>query len=112
MSSRNLPPSPSNFDTPDVSELVALLDQLPPELKRQAFSHSTWVERRVDSYERLAFLGDAVLGLAVSDQLVRELGNATAGDLSEIRAQAVSGRACAEVADAFGVAVRMASVAP
>ena len=47
--------------------------ELPEDLARQAFTHASWVERRVDSYERLAFLGDCVLGLAVTTHLYPRL---------------------------------------
>ena len=39
------------------------------DLARQAVTHASWVERRSESYERLAFLGDSVLGLAVTTHL-------------------------------------------
>ena len=34
-----------------------------------AFTHASWVQRREDSYERLEFLGDGVLGLAIAHHL-------------------------------------------
>ena len=46
-----------------LSDLVA---ELPEELRRQALTHSSWTEERTDSYERLAYLGDSVLALAVA----------------------------------------------
>src|ERR1700742_1586401 len=52
-----------------VAGLAALIEDLPEELRRQALTHSSWTERRVDSYERLAFLGDSVLGLSVAGAL-------------------------------------------
>ena len=33
------------------------------------FTHASWSERRSESYERLAFLGDSVLSLAVTTYL-------------------------------------------
>ena len=36
-------------------------------------THSSWTGRRADSYERLAFLGDSVLGLAVTTHLFPRL---------------------------------------
>src|SRR3954469_14875972 len=50
-------------------ELHALLERLPDDLARQVVTHSSWTERREESYERLAFLGDSVLGLAVTTHL-------------------------------------------
>ncbi|APW43633.1 ribonuclease III [Rhodoferax saidenbachensis] len=42
-----------------------------------------------DHYERLEFLGDSVLNLAVSDLLYARLGNLPEGDLSRVRANLV-----------------------
>ena len=56
--------------SPDTAESLAdLLAELPEDLQRQAFTHASWVEQRAESYERLAFLGDVVLSLAVSTHL-------------------------------------------
>jgi ribonuclease-3 len=78
------------------------------------FTHSSWTERRSDSYERLAFLGDSVLGLAVTTHLFPRLDADSfgAGRLTQIRAQAVSGRACREVAERLGVPERLRASAP
>jgi ribonuclease-3 len=67
-------------------------------LRRQALTHASWVERRQDSYDRLAFLGDSVLGLAISSDLFPRFPQAGAGRLTKLRAQAVARGACAEVA--------------
>ena len=58
---------------PAVAALAALIAELPAELREQALTHSSWTERRVDSFERLAFLGDSVLGLAVATDALRPL---------------------------------------
>ena len=42
-----------------------------------------------DHYERLEFLGDSVLGLAISDLLYARLGSLPEGDLSRVRANLV-----------------------
>ena len=41
--------------------LGQLFDHLPEDLTRQAFSHSSWVEDRSASYERLAQRGEVVI---------------------------------------------------
>src|SRR5207302_2740324 len=94
--------------------LAELLDQLPPELARQVFTHASWSERRSDSYARLAFLGDSVLALAVTAHLYPRLEAERfgAGRLTKIRAQAVSGRACRNVAERLGIAERLSHAAP
>jgi ribonuclease-3 len=92
--------------------LVELLDGLAPDLSTRVFTHSSWTEDRGSAYERLAFLGDSVLGMVVADQLLRAEPDATAGDLTKIRAQAASRAACARVAANIGVGERLAANAP
>ena len=84
--------------TLSTASLAELFADTPEELHRQALSHSSWVEKRTDSYGRLAFLGDSVLGLSVAALLHDQHPNADIGELTKILNQAVSGRACAEVA--------------
>ena len=93
--------------------LHELLEQLPTELAGPVFTHSSWTTRRADSYERLAFLGDSVLGLAVTTHLYPRLdpGRFGPGRLTKIRAQAVSGRSCRAVAERLGVPERMRTAA-
>src|SRR5918992_5640038 len=92
--------------------LDALLARLPPELAEQAFTHASWVEHRAESYERLAFLGDVVLSLAISTHLYPRFERYGAGRLTKVRAQAVSGQSCARVARDLGVPERLRAAAP
>ena len=92
--------------------LQELLDELPDPLRRQAFTHASWVEHRPEAYERLAFLGDVVLSLAVSDHLYPRFERYGAGRLTKVRAQAVSGPSCARVARGLGVPDELRRVAP
>jgi ribonuclease-3 len=87
---------------------------LPEDLYRQVFTHASWTEKRSDSYSRLAFLGDAVLGLAVTTHLYPRLEAERfgAGRLTKIRAQSVSGPACQAVALRLDVPRHLASQAP
>ena len=77
------------------------------------FTHASWTERRSDSYSRLAFLGDSVLGLAVTAALYPRLEAERygAGRLTKIRAQTVSGPSCRAVAERLGVPDRLAAAA-
>jgi ribonuclease-3 len=103
----------SSVQTPEAGETLAdLLDEIPSDLARQAFSHASWTRPRSDSYERLAFLGDAVLALAVSSHLYPLLAEYGVGRLTKVRAQAVSGAACAQVALDLGVPERLREQAP
>jgi ribonuclease-3 len=86
-----------------VAPLAALISDLPEELRGQALTHSSWTGRRVDSYERLAFLGDSVLGLSVASELYRRFPDVAAGGLTKIHNQAVSGVSCAAVGRLLGV---------
>ncbi len=94
--------------------LGELLEELPEELARQAVTHASWSERRSDSYTRLAFLGDSVLGLAVTTHLYPRLEAERfgAGRLTKIRAQAVSGPSCRAVAERLGLPQRLLAAAP
>jgi ribonuclease-3 len=95
-------------------KLRALLDELPSELAAHVFTHASWTTRRADSYERLAFLGDSVLSLAITSHLYPSLEAERfgAGQLTKIRAQTVSGRSCRAVAERLGVPDRLAAAAP
>jgi len=92
--------------------LEELLAELPDGLRRQAFTHSSWVEHRAEAYERLAFLGDVVLSLAVSDHLYPRFERYGAGRLTKVRAQAVSGSSCARVARLLSVEDELRGAAP
>src|SRR3954452_24770948 len=92
--------------------LEELLQELPEDLRRQAFTHSSWVEHRAEAYERLAFLGDVVLSLAVSDHLYPRFERYGAGRLTKGRAQAVSGPSCARGALALTVPAALRRAAP
>jgi ribonuclease III len=91
-----------------------LLDGLPDDLARQAVTHASWTDRRADSYERLALLGDSVLGLSITTHLFPLLDAQVygAGRLTKIRAQAVSGRSCRAVAERLGLPERLRAAAP
>jgi ribonuclease-3 len=97
-----------------VAPLRALLERLGPEQLTPVFTHSSWTARRADSYERLAFLGDSVLSLAVTTHLFPRLEAERfgAGRLTKIRAQTVSGRSCRKVAERLGVPERLLAAAP
>jgi ribonuclease-3 len=96
----------------DTESLAELLAELPEDLRQQAFTHASWVEHRAEAYERLAFLGDVVLSLAVSDHLYPRFERHGAGRLTKVRAQAVSGSSCARVARELGVPDELRAAAP
>lgn len=107
--------SSEHSQTPQQADtLRELLDQLDEELATPVFTHTSWTPRRSDSYERLAFLGDSVLALAVTAHLYPRLEAERFGPgrLTKIRAQAVSGRSCRAVAQRIGVPERLEAAAP
>ena len=91
--------------------LAELLAELPDELRRQAFTHASWVEQRSDSYERLAFLGDVVLSLAVSTHLYPRFERQGAGRLTRCAPRPSAGRP-ARVAQGLGVPDSLRAAAP
>jgi ribonuclease-3 len=99
---------------PSIAGLRELLDALPPDLARNVFTHASWTPKRSDSYERLAFLGDSVLSLAITSHIfpLLEPDRFGAGELTKLRAQTVSGRSCRAVAERLGVPERLAAAAP
>ena len=76
----------------------SLVDRLPEPARSAAFTHASWAERRELSYERMEFLGDGVLGLAIAAELYRRFPERPEGDLARIRAHVVSRESCAAVA--------------
>lgn len=94
------------------ARLVELLDGLSPELATRVFTHSSWTDTPGGDYERLAFLGDSVLGMVMAEQLLSQYPDGSAGVLTKLRAQAASRPACARVAAQIGVPERMAANAP
>jgi len=69
-----------------------------------ALTHSSYAsENEVESYERLEFLGDAVLELAVTVEIYRSLRDASEGRMTRIRSMVVDEATLAEVARDIGL---------
>lgn len=93
----------------DLSELIA---DLPDDLRRCALTHSSWTEEQPESYERLAYLGDSVLALAIAANLYERFAELGAGELTKIHNHAVSAVACAEVGRELGVPAMFEAAEP
>jgi ribonuclease-3 len=78
-----------------------------PALLARALTHVSASAARRDSYERLEFLGDRVLGLAVAHMVYDAFPNETEGELSRRLAALVRKETCAEVAEEWGVGPAM-----
>jgi len=90
----------------DLDALVATLgldvsrDVLELALTHRSFAHEAG---GIPTNERLEFLGDAVLGLVVTEHLFRAYPDVSEGDLAKMRSATVSQRALAGVARSLGV---------
>jgi ribonuclease-3 len=75
------------------------------QLLETAFTHVSALKSqrsRSESYQRLEFLGDHVLGLVISDMLYRAFPHGDEGELSKRLADLVRKEACADVARLLG----------
>jgi ribonuclease-3 len=73
------------------------------------FTHSSWAPDRASSYERLEFLGDSVLELAIARALFDRHPDFSEGRLAKIRSHVVSRASCAVVAHELGLGDRLAA---
>ena len=91
----------------EIDEATVLLDssftedlEADGELLERALSHRSWCAEHPGnpSNERLEFLGDAILGMVVTDRIFRDYPDLPEGELAKVRASVVSAVALAEVA--------------
>ena len=68
------------------------------QLLRRCLTHSSSAETRLDSNERLEFLGDAVLGLVIVEHLFQTFPDEREGQLTQMKSWLVSRQTCARVA--------------
>lgn len=92
--------------------LRRLIERLPRELKERALTHASWVPDRIHSYERLEFLGDSVLGLAIAEALCRDHPLSEEGELARLKAFVVSRASCGQVAQHLDIAGLLIEQAP
>ena len=94
------------MDKATLSWLTAVLGRKPrqPALFERALTHASF---GADQYERLEFLGDRVLGLAVADWLYELFPDEPEGQLSKRLNALVARDVCAEVARELGIPDRV-----
>jgi ribonuclease-3 len=92
--------------------LTDLVAGLHPELLDRALTHSSWVGERTGSYERLEFLGDSVLGLAIASALYNRFPDREEGGLARLKAFVVSRASCVQVAEKMDLAGLVLERAP
>lgn len=72
-------------------------------LLARAFTHSSAVDNRLLSNERLEFLGDAVLATVICQTLFEQFSGYLEGELTKIKSMLVSRGTCARVAKQLGL---------
>lgn len=90
---------------PSTDELLKRLDYRfeRKELLQEALTHVSAPNAGGQSYQRLEFLGDRVLGLAIAEMLYQAFPRAPEGELSRRLAELVRRESCAEIAEAWDV---------
>lgn len=74
-----------------------------PGLLSRALTHASKADHRLESNERLEFLGDAVLGMVVCEYLFEHYQDLLEGELTKIKSNVVSRQICAEIALEMGL---------
>jgi ribonuclease-3 len=93
--------------TPDIherAEKVLGITFKTPQLLQESLTHASIANHRLESNERMEFLGDAVLDLIICEALYLKFPQFLEGDLTKIKSAVVSRRTCAEVAIETGLA--------
>jgi len=72
-------------------------------LIQRAFMHSSAVDSRLDSNERLEFLGDAILSTVICETLFDKYSRYAEGELTKMKSMLVSRGTCARVAKRLGL---------
>ena len=72
-------------------------------LLEQALTHASVADTRLDSNERLEFLGDAVLGVVVVQGLYEGHEDLLEGEMTKIKSVVVSRQTCAVMAEDMGL---------
>jgi len=73
------------------------------QILEKAFIHASVADDRLDSNERLEFLGDAILGMVVCHELFCRFPDYLEGELTKIKSMIVSRRTCARLAKEIGL---------
>src|SRR5262245_15273458 len=72
-------------------------------LLEAALTHASGADHRLASNERLEFLGDAILGAIVCEELFRQFPDFLEGDLTKLKSIVVSRLTCAKISQALGL---------
>ena len=68
---------------------------------QEALTHASCADSRLNSNERMEFLGDAILGFVVCEYLYQQFPDLLEGDLTKIKSAVVSRRVCAKISESI-----------
>jgi ribonuclease-3 len=74
-----------------------------PSLLKQALTHASVADHRLGSNERLEFLGDAILGMVICQELFSRFPEFREGELTKMKSVIVSRRTCTKIARRLGL---------
>lgn len=74
-----------------------------PGLLHRAFRHASVTESRLESNERLEFLGDAILGMVVCERIFTRYPEYLEGEMTKIKSLTVSRSTCSAIAQGVGL---------
>ncbi|HWL95270.1 MAG TPA: ribonuclease III [Phycisphaerae bacterium] len=74
-----------------------------PDLLASALTHASIANNRLESNERMEFLGDSVLGMVVCTYLFEKYPEYLEGELTKIKSTVVSGKTCAQISEDLGL---------
>jgi ribonuclease-3 len=92
-----------NTETRERAEKIIQYKFQRPELLKESLTHASVADHRLQSNERMEFLGDAVLDLIICEALYKRFPEYLEGDLTKIKSAVVSRRTCAEVSTETGL---------
>jgi ribonuclease-3 len=92
-----------NTDLRERAEKVLQYNFQNDKLLLEALTHASIADDRVNSNERMEFLGDAVLDVIICEALYRKFPHYLEGDLTKVKSAVVSRRTCAEVSNETGL---------
>src|SRR5262245_43677979 len=100
----SLPPEPAQIDD---SRLAVCQRRIGYQFQNIAFlesslTHPSGADPRPASNERLEFLGDAILGKIVCEELFHQFPEFLEGDLTKLKSIVVSRQTCAKISQALG----------
>lgn len=73
------------------------------ELLQRCLTHASVAKTRLESNERLEFLGDSILGMFVCEDLFTRFPDDPEGELTRLKSVLVSGNTCAEISRKLGL---------